>query len=76
MSEPVVSGIQRACDAAGGQTQLAQKLGVSRQAVQAMVERGHAPPSRIVEIEAITGVPRKELIDPKLADLLDTPFSE
>ena len=70
------TGIQKAADAVGGQTKLAHALGLSRQAVQAMVVRGQAPPRRIVEIEAITGVPRKELIDPRLAGLFEKPRAE
>jgi intraflagellar transport protein 52 len=45
-------------------------LGVSQQAVAQWVARGYAPASRVVEIEAQLGVPRADLIQASLRDLL------
>ena len=67
---PQETGIQEAVRLAGGQRQLADSLGVSKQAVQQMVARGWAPANRAVEIEAQFGVDRKRLIDPSLVELL------
>lgn len=64
------SGIQRAVDAAGSQRALAIILGVTQQAVAQWVGRGYAPAERVVEIEAQLGIPRAELINPRLRDLL------
>lgn len=64
------TGIQRAVEAAGSQHRLAALLGVSQQAVAQWVARGYAPASRIIEIEAQLGIPRAELIQPSLRDLL------
>jgi len=64
------TGIQRAVDAAGSQRALASILGVSQQAVAQWVARGYAPASRVVEIEAQLGVPRADLIQASLRDLL------
>lgn len=70
------TGIERAVDVAGSQTKLAELLGVSKQAVQKWVDRGYAPQERVVEIEAQTGIPRKDLMDPRTVGLLDKPFGE
>lgn len=67
-------GIQLAVEAVGGDAKLASLLGVSRQGVRDMRLKGHAPPGRCVEIETLTGVPRDQLIDPALKDLLAKPF--
>lgn len=56
------SGLSRAVDAAGSQTALAKLLQVSPQAVSAWIARGYAPPSRLREIEASTGVALRELL--------------
>lgn len=64
------SGIQRAVTTAGSQRALAAILGVSQQAVMQWVRRGYAPAERVVEIEAQLGIPRAELINPRLRDLL------
>lgn len=65
-----MTGIQQAVAKAGGQTRLAELLGVSRQAVSHMVKVGYAPLSRAVEIESQLGVPRAELVHPKIKDAL------
>lgn len=70
-----MTGIEKAVEKAGGtHAALADQLGVTRQAVQLWVKQGYAPIDRIVEIEAQFGIDRKELIDPKLAELLERPF--
>lgn len=65
------SGIAQAVQRAGGQEKFGELLGVSQQAVSAWVRRGYVPAGRVVEIEAQFGVPRHELIDPRLRDLVD-----
>lgn len=65
------TGIEKAVDAVGSQQRLADLLGCTQQAVSEMVRRGYAPSERVVEIEALTGVPRKELVNPRLLSLLD-----
>ena len=64
------TGIQRAVEAAGSQHRLAEILGVSQQAISQWVARGYAPASRVVEVEAQLGVPRADLIQPSLRDLI------
>jgi DNA-binding transcriptional regulator YdaS (Cro superfamily) len=51
-------GMERAKRIAGGTTALANKLGISKQAVS-MWER--IPADRIIAVEAATGIPREEL---------------
>ena len=50
--------LQRAIEAAGGTVALAAKLGLTHQAVSRW---DRAPPLRVLEIEAITGVSRHDL---------------
>jgi DNA-binding transcriptional regulator YdaS (Cro superfamily) len=57
--------------AAGNQSNLASSLGVTQQAVSKWLRRGWVPLARAAEIEHLFGIPRKQLINPRLVDLLD-----
>lgn len=46
---------------AGGQSKLAELLGISAQAVQQWVDSGMVPPRRVLDVERITGISRFEL---------------
>lgn len=50
--------IQKATRAAGGQSALAEKLGISYQSIQ---QWRRIPAERVVDIERVTGIPRREL---------------
>jgi DNA-binding transcriptional regulator YdaS (Cro superfamily) len=63
-------GIDFAVRVAGSQAKLAVQLGVTQQAVLKWVKQGYVPLPRAREIEALLGVPRNTLIDPKVLDLL------
>lgn len=52
---------------------VADKLGVSYQAVQQWLKIGYVPLGRIPEIESIYGVPRQDLMNPKYAAALAEP---
>ncbi len=65
------TGIAKAIRAAGGQAKLAEQLGVSQQFISMCHQRGWVPLMRAVEIEAVYGIPRKELLNPRLVSLLD-----
>lgn len=67
------SGILAALVAAGSTSTLAKQLGVNYQAVQQWVKAGHVPLGRITEIEALYGIPRADLIDPKYAAAIAEP---
>jgi DNA-binding transcriptional regulator YdaS (Cro superfamily) len=69
-------GIEQAVNAVGSQGKLAEQLGVSQQAVQKWVKRGYVPPGRVVEIEALTGVPRAKLLSRRLANLVEQAWGE
>jgi len=58
---------------AGSLDALADKLGVTYQAVQHWLKLGYVPLGRIPEIESIYGVPRVELMNPKYAAALAEP---
>ncbi len=47
-----MSGIQKAIELAGGQTQLAQKLGVTQQLISVWAIKGRPPPQRVPQIVA------------------------
>lgn len=70
------SGIDLAVRMAGSQAKLAVQLGVRQQAVMKWVKQGYVPLPRAREIEALFGVPRNTLIDPKVLDLLSDFKSE
>lgn len=67
------TGIFDAVRLAGTQDALADKLGVSQQAVSIWLRRGWVPLRRAQEIEALLGVTRARLINPRIADLVDLP---
>ena len=50
--------LDRAINAAGGLTRLAESLNITKQAVAQWVE---VPPLRVLEVERVSGVPRHEL---------------
>lgn len=76
LSKKVMRGVARAVQMAGSQEALALRLGVSKQAVQKWCRRGYVPPQRVVEVETQFGIPRRELLDPRLADLLESGMGE
>ena len=65
-----MTGIEQAIHAAGSQAKLAKALGCSQQNVSMMLRNGYAPIKWIRAIEQATGVPRDQLINPALSDLL------
>jgi TorA maturation chaperone TorD len=52
------ASLSRAIDAAGGVAQLARKIGIARPSVS---NWSRVPAERVIAVEAVTGVPRKEL---------------
>lgn len=69
--ERQLTGIAEVVAIAGGQTELAEKVGVSQQAVSKWLRNGFVPLSRVIEIETQFGVPRARLANPRLTDLVD-----
>ena len=57
------SAIEKACEAVGGQAELAKAVGVTPQAVNQWVSKGKPPPERVLGIESATGgaITRQEL---------------
>lgn len=66
------NGVDRAVYAAGNQTKLGEALSppVTSQAVNQWVKQGYVPAERALEIERLFGVPREELLAPKLRELV------
>lgn len=64
------AGIERAIAALGNQTVLATRLGVTQQAISSWRRRGWVPTMRADEIAQISGVPARDLLNPRLAQML------
>lgn len=60
-----------AVEAAGSQVALASFLRVSEAAVSGWVRRGWVPAQRAVELERKYGVPRAQMLDPKLLSIIN-----
>lgn len=69
-TRPEDSAIRRAVKQAGGSTKMGLALGVSHQAVEGWIRQGYVPKARAQEIELQFGVPRVELISPKVRNEL------
>lgn len=65
-----MTGIDKVIDAAGGQTGLAEVLGVSQQAVSLWQKRGYVPAARVDQLANAFNVDRTELIDPRVIALI------
>lgn len=65
------TGLYRAVNAYGAVSKLAKAMGVSRQWLYMALQKGYVPPPRAVEIEKLTGVPARELVDPKLRKVVE-----
>lgn len=63
--------LNKAIAAAGGQVELARKLGVTQQAVSKWATLGYVPLKRAHEIEHVTGVPRRGLLSPLVRSHVD-----
>lgn len=59
--EPTALELAIAALGEGGQVILANRCGVTPQAVNQWVRKGRAPPERVIDIEAATGVSRHAL---------------
>lgn len=73
MQSTTSNGVADAIKAAGSQEKLAEKLGVSQQAISVWLRRGWVPLRRAQEIEALFGVARHRVLNPRIADLVDLP---
>ena len=65
-----VTGIDKVIEAAGGQTALAEVLGVSQQAISKWQKRGYVPAERVDQLANSYRVDRTELIDPRAIALI------
>jgi predicted transcriptional regulator len=65
-----MNGITKAIKEVGGQAKFAKLLGITQQAASSWKRLGYAPWRRIVEIEQYTGVPKEELINKNLFELI------
>lgn len=73
MAAKKYTGVLHAIVKAGGFSQLARDVGVTYQAVQQWHSQGYVPLTRVTELEALYGVPRNELMNPKYAAALADP---
>lgn len=63
------TAIARAIAKLGGQVLAARMLGVTQQAVSTWVRQGWAPVLRAMELEKLTGIRRRLLVNPRLREL-------
>lgn len=69
--EPANSlGIRRAIFLAGSQEALAERLGISQQAVNKWLKQGYVPLRRSLELETLFGIPRRATIKRELRELV------
>lgn len=71
MDKQKQNGVELAIDKAGSQDKLADRLGVSQQVISKWKRRGYVPLNRAVEIETQYGIKRAQLINPRIADLVE-----
>jgi DNA-binding transcriptional regulator YdaS (Cro superfamily) len=71
MSNLVETGIEQAVRLAGSQSALARALGVTQACVWGWQRRGWVPVERAAAIEAEYGVPARQLVEPRVVQLLD-----
>lgn len=69
--DPTATGLARAVTVAGGVSKMARAMSVSRQIMYMWLQRGYVPTGRAAEIEKLSQVPARELIDPKLRTLVE-----
>ena len=69
-TRPEDSGVRKAVEKAGSAAELARELGVSGQAVGIWLRQGFVPQARAQEIEMRYGIPRAELVSPKVRNLM------
>lgn len=62
-----------AVDRAGGIVRFAKAMGVTHQAVYHWRRRGWVPADRALAIETVLGVPRENLMEPRLVAVLTAP---
>lgn len=55
------TGIEKAVEKAGGAARLAERVGVTRQAVYIWIESGEVPAGSVIAVFDATGVPVTEL---------------
>lgn len=64
-----MTGIDKAIEASGSETALAEMLGVSQQAVNKWKQRGYVPQGRVDQIAGHFGIEKDELLDPMIVQL-------
>lgn len=67
------TGIARAVLEAGSQDKLARGLGVTQQAISIWLDQGWVPLRRAEQIEQKFSIPRAELVNPKILEILAPP---
>lgn len=65
-----VTLLRAAISAGGGMIAFARSLGVSHQAVYQWIKRGYVPPFQATKIDALYHVPRRDLVDPAMLEML------
>lgn len=72
--EDRVRAINVAIDRAGGIGPFKVALKVTHQAIYSWKKRGHVPVDKALQVEALFGTPREDIVHPDVALALRTPY--
>lgn len=71
--ESRIAALDTAITRAGGIMRFAQNMRVTHQAIYGWRKRGWVPADKALVIESVFGVPRADLMEPRLAAVLHAP---
>lgn len=71
--EDFLAAMDEAVQKGGGIVAFARRMGVTHQAIYHWRKRGWAPIDRAIAIEAVFGIDRHRLMEPRLVDALSAP---
>mgnify|MGYP002776033164 CR=1 FL=1 len=69
LSDTTKTGIELAIEAVGSQEALATAVGCTQQNVSFWKRQGFVPVEHLVVVEQSTGVPRAQLINPRISEI-------
>ncbi len=71
--ESRIAALETAVERGGGIVRFSRSMGISHQAVYHWRKRGWVPADKALVIESVFGVPRADIMEPRLAAVLRAP---